>query len=72
MTKQALRDLAIAVAFQPPVHCTQSEDMPMPGPGRLSERGPPKRTLFERQPEPVRGQQAEIEVAVERQVNGNH
>ncbi|MGF6340238.1 hypothetical protein ABIB82_007478 [Bradyrhizobium sp. i1.8.4] len=69
LAKQALRDITIAVAFQPAVHRTQTEDVPMPGPDR--KRGRPNGTLFECQPESMCSLQTEAEVAVERQVDGN-
>ncbi|MCP1835434.1 hypothetical protein J2R76_003771 [Bradyrhizobium sp. USDA 4532] len=63
-SKQALRDFTIAIPFQPPVHATQSEDVPMPRRNRLSERRPSNRALFERQPKLMCCLQTDIEVAI--------
>ncbi|MGY2803962.1 hypothetical protein ACVIHF_000692 [Bradyrhizobium sp. USDA 4506] len=71
LAKQALCNVAIAVTFQPPVHCTHGEDLPMPGPDRLSKRRPSNRALFEPEPESMCSLQTEIEIAVERQVESD-
>lgn len=43
----------------------------MPGPDRLSKRRSSNGALFEREPESMRSLQTEVEITVERQVDGN-
>jgi hypothetical protein len=50
LPKQALRDFAIAVSLQPPIHGTHSKDKPLPTRERQSKRGRPEGTQFERRP----------------------
>ncbi|MDA9535296.1 hypothetical protein ACM41_03055 [Bradyrhizobium sp. CCBAU 21362] len=65
-----MRDPAVGVPFQPPIHRSQSEDMPMPGCNRLIERSRSNGALFERQPKSMCCLQTDLEVAVEWQVEG--
>ncbi|MDA9489003.1 hypothetical protein XI08_07245 [Bradyrhizobium sp. CCBAU 11361] len=71
LAKQALRDFAIAVSFQRPIDCTQGEDEPTTGQDRQRQRGWSEGPPFERQPKSMCCPQASLEIAVERQVDGN-
>ncbi len=69
--RTAFGDVAVAVAFEPPVECTQGEDVPVAGADRLGKRWRSNRALFERQPKSICSQQTKLEAAVERQVDAN-
>ncbi len=70
--EQACRDFAIAVSFHPSICGTQSKDEPMLGLNRQYTWGRPERALFERSPKALCRLRANVEIAVEREIDDNH
>ncbi|BBO08122.1 hypothetical protein BwSH20_74100 [Bradyrhizobium ottawaense] len=68
-SKQALRDLAIAISLLPAVHCAQRQDQPTPLQSGQSKWGISKRPTLKGKPKSTCGAQAKLEIGIERQIN---
>ncbi|MDA9504868.1 hypothetical protein XI09_09140 [Bradyrhizobium sp. CCBAU 11386] len=67
-SKQALRDLAIAISFLPPVQCAQGKDQPTPLQRPQSKRRRSERPMLKSEPKKTCSLQAKLQIRVERQV----
>lgn len=68
-SKQALRNLAIAISFLPSIHCAQRKDQPTLLQSRHSKRRLSERPTLEGEPKSTCGSQARLEIGVERKIN---
>ncbi|MDA9504766.1 hypothetical protein XI09_08520 [Bradyrhizobium sp. CCBAU 11386] len=68
-SKQALRDLAVAISFLPSIHCAQRKDQPTLLQSRQSKRRHSERPTLKGKPKSTRGPQTKLEIGVERQID---
>ncbi|MDA9437031.1 hypothetical protein XH88_35680 [Bradyrhizobium sp. CCBAU 51627] len=68
-SKQALRDLAIAISFLPSIHCPQRQDQPTPLQSRQSKWRLAERPTLKGKPKSTCGPQPKLEIGIERQIN---
>lgn len=65
-SKQALRDLAIAISFLPPIQCAQCEDQPTPPQSRQSKGRRSEWPMLKGEPKATCGLQAKLEIGIQR------
>ncbi|MDA9455991.1 hypothetical protein XI00_17465 [Bradyrhizobium sp. CCBAU 21359] len=67
-SKQALRNLAVAISFLPSIHCAQRKDQPTLLQSRHSKRRLSERPTLEGEPKSTCSPQAKLEIGVERKI----
>jgi len=70
-SKQALRDLAVAISFLPSIQCAQREYLPTLLQSWQSKRRRPERPMLKRKPQSMCGLHAKPEIRIERQIEGD-